>query len=154
MPTAAHQAKLVERNFGFLKHKLNDRKVSIGLLRVCQLINHEARRVFYGGNELRYIGINGWIAANAFPHTIGRDIYHSLNSINLTLPFEVSDRGRHRIVGAIVPALSTRATLRIAIRIPFNVPDSWACTYMFINVCIALGKTCTDLISLDLILPS
>jgi hypothetical protein len=80
MPLTAQQNMMIGRNFQFLKHKLNSRKIHVEILRVCQLISYEARHVFYDGNELRFSGIDGWMVASAFLYTIGGDNYSSLGS--------------------------------------------------------------------------
>jgi hypothetical protein len=94
------------------------------------------------------------MVASAFLYAIGGKNYSSLKCISLPLSFEHTNIGGSRAVGAMVPALGTRAHLRIAKRIPFDVPDHWTFPLSFIYIYTALARDCTDLRLLNLILPS
>jgi hypothetical protein len=60
---------------------------ALGLLRVSRLINEEASQVFYGENEFRFSGINGWMVFSAFLNTIGPSQYRFLTHVTIHVPF-------------------------------------------------------------------
>jgi hypothetical protein len=154
VPLASHQNIIVHRNLQYLKQKLNSRKINVGLLRTCKLINYEARHVFYGCNEWKCSGLNGWMVANAFLYTIGRENIKCIRSITLPMPFKFHLAKPFPIHGAPMPAVSSKAVLRLAKQIPFEIPAGWEYVPSFYEVCAALSTHCRDLRALNLVLPA
>jgi len=155
-PDVAQQHKSIARNFQYLKHKLSRRHFNVGLLRTCKLINYEARDIFYGCNEWRFSGLNGWMVANAFLYTIGANNIKSIKNLTLPMPVVYTFGAMHTLIlrGAIVPAMGTRAILRLAKQMPFDLPDCWMYGSSFYDVCAALGVHCANLQTLNLVLPA
>jgi hypothetical protein len=63
------------------------------LLRVCKRIHPEAAEVFYGENEFRFSGVNGWIVVNAFVATIGIRHARFVKVLTIGMPFWAKNRG-------------------------------------------------------------
>ncbi|PSN65126.1 hypothetical protein BS50DRAFT_635938 [Corynespora cassiicola Philippines] len=60
---------------------------TLTLLRVCKRIHAEASQTFYGDNEFRFTGINGWMVCRAWLHTIGHFNASFITDISLHVPF-------------------------------------------------------------------
>ncbi|KAJ4299921.1 hypothetical protein N0V90_005168 [Kalmusia sp. IMI 367209] len=63
----------------------------LGLLRVNSIIHKEASQVFYGENQFRFSGINGWIVLSAWLNTITPRHYQFLQHLTVHVPFEGID---------------------------------------------------------------
>ena len=62
------------------------RQVTPKLLRVCNFVNEEASPIFYGQNEFRFTGLQGWIVLNSFLRTIGRTNRNMLRHLTVNAP--------------------------------------------------------------------
>ena len=80
----------------------------VGLLRVNRLIHVEASQIFYGENEWRFSGINGWMVFYAWLNTVGPMHFRWLKQICLHIPLPGKDYVVFPICGTtdLVRALS------------------------------------------------
>ncbi|KAF2265483.1 hypothetical protein CC78DRAFT_567543 [Lojkania enalia] len=61
------------------------------LLRVSSVVNEEASQIYYGENQFRFSGINGWMVFSAFLYTIGPRHSRFLTHITIHVPFPGRD---------------------------------------------------------------
>ncbi|KAF2124366.1 hypothetical protein P153DRAFT_400995 [Dothidotthia symphoricarpi CBS 119687] len=119
----------------------------VALLRVSKLIHEEASEVFYGENEWRFSGINGWMVMSCWLNTIQFRHFRFLKTVTVHVPFlgkdyvafptygtvdfhericaphprfSISRGERHRVADQ---TMYFRARLR---RFGFSVPTNWS----------------------------
>lgn len=63
----------------------------IALLRVSQLVHKEASQIYYGENEWRFSGINGWMVMSCWLNTITFRHFQFLKRITVHVPFPGKD---------------------------------------------------------------
>lgn len=144
------------RSHAFQRYR--DLNQDLGLLRVSLLVNDEASQVFYGANEFRFSGINGWMVFSAYLNTIGSHHYRFLQRVTIHVPFPGVDH-------LAMPTYSNR-TLHETIcrsrhqwshfqdrlvRYGLHIPANWSYDYSVADCVQKLGTT--TLQKLTLVLP-
>ncbi|KAF2708154.1 hypothetical protein K504DRAFT_456199 [Pleomassaria siparia CBS 279.74] len=139
------------RRFVALRHTLR-------LLRVSQQINSEAAQVFYGSNNFRFSGINGWMVLSAFLHTIGSRHYQFLQHLTIHVPFPGEDHlayptstNRTWQEHACIQRRNQHKNFHARLRRTFRIPDLWSYDWSIAD-CVSKLST-SDLRTLRLVLP-
>ncbi|KAF2469149.1 uncharacterized protein BDR25DRAFT_356932 [Lindgomyces ingoldianus] len=136
----------------WLNHKL-------GLLRVSSIIHLEASQVFYGENEFRFTGINGWMVCSLYLNTIGPQHFRFLRHITLHVPFPGTDYlamptfANHTLAEKIC-LLRPHQHVNFGERMRkygFLIPQDWSYDWSISNVVELLSRA--DLQTFRLVLP-
>ena len=131
---------------------------TLSFLRVSSRINEEAAQVFYGSNEFRFSGINGWMVLSAFLYTIGPRHYRFLQSITIHVPFPGKDYlafptawNREFSEKACILRPEQHRHFRARLRRIFQIPENWTHDWSVAD-CVRILAT-THLRTLRLVLP-